>query len=279
MPYLHGLVPFLLADTSTPPSIGWGMIFYLAIVLAVIIGFSIAMQKGLKDRVFTNPITALSEQAYLFVENMCVMIIGDNRGRRYIPMILTIWLVIFVSNILGLVLPHNPTGDWSFNLGMAILVVMYVQWEGAKVVYEHDVEHGMAKPLALLLAFPKYMKHFWGPPLGGPMVLINVLLFVIEIVSEALRMLTLSLRLYGNIHGGHLVRDSLDHMFPPLHIGSATIPIPIGMLVLPLELFAAIIQALVFTILGVVYVALVVRHEEQEEGREHAQPVPAAAAA
>ena len=83
-----------------------------------------------------------------------------------------------------------------------------------------------------------------------------LLIFPIEIISELIKIVSLSLRLYGNISGGHAVKSSLDGL------GA----FPWGVFVMPLEILVAIIQALVFTILTAIYLSLVTHHED--EGHE-----------
>jgi F-type H+-transporting ATPase subunit a len=176
--------------------------------------------------------------------------------------------VIFTSNVVGLVLPHTPTADWSLNLGLAICVVFYVQWEGMKVHYDHAVAHGANPVVAGVTSFFKHLRHFAGPKMPIFFIPVTILLFCIEIISELLRMLTLSLRLYGNIHGGHQVRETLDHLVSPVAVGGGAVTIPLGILVLPLEFLVCIIQAMVFTILSCVYLAIVTAHHDEESAPE-----------
>src|SRR5688500_6283370 len=107
----------------------FGLLFYVFLVLLIIAGLIWWARKGMGERVSKNPITQAAEQMYLFIESMCVNIIGPG-GRHYIPFIGTLWLVIFVGNAVALFFPTSPTADLSFNLAMAIICVAYVQYEG-----------------------------------------------------------------------------------------------------------------------------------------------------
>ena len=95
-------------------------------------------------------------------------------------------------------------------------------------------------------------------------IIITPMIFVIELISEFIKVGTLSLRLYGNISGGHTVKAGLDALVQPIHVGSTQIPIPLGVLILPLEFLVCIIQAFVFTLLTCVYLSLVTSHDEEE---------------
>src|ERR1051325_11996925 len=92
----------------------FGLVFYVGFVLILIALLVWQVRKGLGERVFKNPLTQAAEQMYLFIENMCVNIIGGH-GRKYIPFIGTLWLVIFVGNTVALFFPTSPTADLSFN--------------------------------------------------------------------------------------------------------------------------------------------------------------------
>jgi F-type H+-transporting ATPase subunit a len=257
------MIDGLFATTSLlaeEEQIGWGVFVYLGIVVIVIFGLIAWAKTGLNERVFKKPITQWAEQAYLFIEHLCVSVIGPH-GRKYMPFLMTIWLLIFGSNVLGLLLPHAPMADWSLTLALAIIVFVYVQYEGIR-------QNG---PLG-------HLRHFAGPKLDGIVlvILITPLIFCIEFVSEWVKILSLSLRLYGNVFAGHQTKNTIDAL-PFVH----AFPV-VGEILLPLELLVAVVQAFVFVVLTAIYLALVTQHseEDQEHGAhdEHGSQAHAAAA-
>jgi F-type H+-transporting ATPase subunit a len=225
-----------------------GLFLYEALAVGVIFGLLAYAKKGLNNRVFKNPITQVTEQLYLFIENMCVGIIGAH-GRKYIPMIMVFWMVIFVGNVIALFFPTSITADISFNLGMALIAIGYVQWEGIRT-------NGLFG----------HITHFSGPKLGGIMVLISVMIFVIEIISEVMKNVSLTLRLYGNIEGGHMAAEAMNQL------GKGVL-IPVGAFLLPIKLLTCVVQALIFTLLTCVYLSLVTHHDH-EEHHEDEVPTP-----
>jgi len=228
-----------------------GLAAYIAFVLIILFALMSYAKKGLGVRVFKNPITRLFEQLYLFIENMCISSIGQH-GRKYIPMMMTFWMMIFVGNIMALLFPFAPTADLSFNLGMALIAVGYVQYEGIRTN-----------------GFFGHLRHFSGPKLSGVMVVISGLIFIIELISEVMKNVSLSLRLYGNIHGGHLAVDAMNNLGNKIYI-------PLGALVLlPIKVLTCVVQALIFTMLTCVYLSLVTHHEEDHAEPDHGQPAPA----
>jgi F-type H+-transporting ATPase subunit a len=104
---------------------------------------------------------------------------------------------------------------------------------------------------------------------GGVMILVGI----IELFSELFRILTLTLRLWGNIWGGEIVLAVLAAL---LFVPSFSLPF-IG-----LELFIGFIQAFVFAFLVLLYIILALESHggEQHEAQEHeahpeAQPMAA----
>ncbi|MCW5938457.1 MAG: F0F1 ATP synthase subunit A [Fimbriimonadaceae bacterium] len=245
----------------------WGLVFYIGLVLAILFGLMSFAKTGLKSRVFTKPtlfglpVLGAFEQIYLFIEQLCVGTIGAH-GRKYVVMIMVFWMLVFFSNLVALFFPTAPTADLSFNLGLALVSIGYVQWEGIKA-------NGLFG----------HFRHFAGPKLGGMLILISLIIFVIEIISELMKNVSLSLRLYGNIDGGHRAADAMNELgknIIPLG-GDTGLSIPIGAFLMPIKLLTCVVQAMIFCLLTCVYLSLVTHHEDEHHEEGHGQPVPAGA--
>ena len=220
---------------------------YLALVLIVLFTLLSIAKKGFTGRVFKGYLAGASEQLYLFLENMVVGTIGA-KGRQFIPFIATFWLVIFVSNIFSLFFTHAPTADLSFNLGMALISIGYVQYQGIK-------SNGVLG----------HFKHFAGPKMTGVLVLISGMLFMIELVSEIMKNLSLSLRVFGNIDGGHQAAEAISTVVGGVFHMSW---VPAGTLLVPIKLLTCLVQAMIFSLLTCVYISLVTHHEHDDHGHE-----------
>ena len=215
------------------------LFFTLTILLVVMFGLMAWGKTGFSDRVFKKRITSCFEQLYLFIDNMCVGTVGPH-GRKYVPMIMTFWMVIFTGNVLALFMPYSPTANLSFNVGMALISIFYVQFEGMRA-------NGVLG----------HFKHFAGPKLAWPMIPITLMIFVIELISELMKNVSLSLRLYGNIHGGHAAVEAMNKLGSPLYL-------PLGEFLLPIKVLTCVVQAMIFTLLTCVYLSLVTHHAEEE---------------
>ena len=236
----------LLAETDIPEEIGWNIFWYVGLVIIVVLGFATIAKSGITKTTFKGPVAKLAEHLYLFLDGMAVSVIGPH-GRKYVPLLLALWLYIFVSNVFGLIFNFTPTAEWSLNISLAVITMVYVQWEGIRA-------NGLGG----------HLKHFAGPKLGGLMVIVSGLLFIVELVSETMKLFSLSIRLYGNIHGGHIVVSSLNQLVA-IPIGGHVFNLPAGGLLIPIKFFTCVIQAYVFTILTCTYLNIVTSHEHEEE--------------
>jgi len=164
-----------------------------------------------------------------FTENMTDEMIGPG-GRRYVTLIGTLGIFVALCNLLGLI-PTLGTATASIDvtLGCALVCFLYYNYHGFR-------QHGIVG----------YLKH-----LCGPMMAIAVLMFPIEVFSNAFRLLSLSVRLWANM----LVGDLLEGIFTGL------IPIVVPALFMALHIFVSLLQAYVFMILPAVYISMAVEEE------------------
>jgi F-type H+-transporting ATPase subunit a len=247
---LQSATTLLAVEESAEPSLV-GSAIYVLLVVIVVFALMAYAKKDFHNRVFKNWASQCFEQLYLFIENMCIGVIGSS-GRKYVPMIFTFWLVIFVGNVAALFLPFAPTADLSFNLGMALISIGYVQYEGIKA-------NGLLG----------HFSHFAGPKLNWTLFPITLMIFVIEIISELMKNVSLSLRLFGNIHGGHMAVQAMNNLGEHFYIA-------LGAFLLPVKILTCVVQALIFTLLTCVYLSLVVAHDDHGDDHGHGQELAAA---
>jgi F-type H+-transporting ATPase subunit a len=164
-----------------------------------------------------------------FVSGVARDVIGDKSYRTFLPILCGLFFFILVSNLSGLVPGlHPPTLNMDTNAAMGLCVFIYYNYAGIK-------EHGSA-----------YIKQFL-----GPIALMMPLMFVIEMVAHMARPISLSLRLYGNIFGDHLVLS--------VFTGLTWLLIP-GVFMF-FGLLVAFIQSFVFTLLSSIYISLAISHD------------------
>jgi F-type H+-transporting ATPase subunit a len=162
------------------------------------------------------------------IEDFIVDVTGEE-GRRFFPILATVFIYIFVCNLLGLVPGfYPPTANLNTTLSCALVVVPMTHIIG--VMY-----HG-----------PKYIKHFM-----GPIWWMVPIILPIELIGHIARILSLSIRLFGNMSGHELV---LAILF--LLAGAFFAPLPI----MALGIFVSLVQAFVFFLLSTMYFAGAMEH-------------------
>ena len=170
-------------------------------------------------------------------------ILGE-KGRRYTPFIGTLFIYILFMNLAGIIpFMKSPTSSWSTTLALAICVFVYVQYTAIRE-----------------MGFLGYLDHMMGRPRGilAFSVFIPLMMFILHIVSELVRPISLSLRLRSNIWGDDLLLSVLAKF--------GTGGIPLFVFSALLAILAALVQAVVFSLLTTIYFALVLTHEEEEGG-------------
>ncbi|MGH2472331.1 MAG: F0F1 ATP synthase subunit A [Candidatus Limnocylindria bacterium] len=185
---------------------------------------------------------------------------GGNRVVRYLPLFGSLFLFALLSNWLFIVplvgqieLLHVPTADYHTNLGMALTGFVWYQAAGIR-------ENG----LSYFTRWFNFTAFKEGKLVGGVMIFVGI----IELLSELFRILTLTLRLWGNIWGGEIVLAVLAGL---LLVPSFVLPF-IG-----LELFIGFIQAFVFAFLVLLYIVLALESHGDEEHDAHPEVAHAAA--
>jgi F-type H+-transporting ATPase subunit a len=150
-------------------------------------------------------------------------IIGHD-GDRYLYIIGSFAAFIFVSNIFGIFFfLQPPTSNPNTTFGLALCAFLYYNWQGIR-------SQGLGH----------YLKHFM-----GPMPLLAPLMIPIEIIGHLARILSLGMRLFGNIFGEHTATGIFMGMLP------FVLPWPM----MGLGIFGAFLQTFVFIMLTMVYIA------------------------
>src|SRR3990170_1152495 len=141
-------------------------------------------------------------------------------GVKILPFIATLWIFLVIANLGGIVPGlHGPTADLSTTAALAILVFLSVHWYGIRI-------HGLRR----------YLRHYVEP---------NPVLLPFHIVSEISRTVALAVRLFGNIFSLEMAALLV------LAVAGFLVPVP----VLLLHIVEALVQAYIFGMLALIYIA------------------------
>lgn len=188
------------------------------ITMAFVLLFAILSVRGLK--LIPGAWQSCLEMVVEWLDGQVSETLGP-RGQFLKSFIICLFLFLLVSNWLGLIPGFtSPTADINTTMGLALLVIVMVHILG--VYYKGT----------------KYIKHFFEPYF--PFVIINI-------IEEIAKPITLAFRLFGNILAGEVMILVLVALVP-----KAVIP---SVIWLGFSLFVGVIQAVVFTMLTIAYLA------------------------
>lgn len=205
----------------------WDTLITMWIAMGILIVLSLVVTRKLS--IIPNKLQSVSESIMSFfwglVEPMGV------EGKKHVPLLATLFLFILTANLIGQIpwrLYHlhegelaSPTNDLNMTAAMAIIVLVY--YIGAGVLKKG----------------PKYFLHYFKP---------FIAMTPFNILEDIIRPLSLALRLFANILAGEV----LIMVF----IGMASVLVPLPFMLF--ELFVALIQALVFTLLSAAYLTIAI---------------------
>jgi F-type H+-transporting ATPase subunit a len=208
----------LLAPLHISPA-GIDAIAYTWLIIALLALLSIMATKALKA--VPGGLQNFMEVIIGGIENMIVETMGEH-GRPFFPLIATLAIFILVSNLIGLVPGFfPPTANINTTAACAVVVFVMTHVVGVK-------EHGF-----------KYIKHFM-----GPIIWLAPMMFFIEVIGHFSRVISLTLRLFGNMNGHELVLMIFFGLAPFL------VPLPMMMM----GVLVSFIQAFVFMLLAMIYI-------------------------
>ncbi len=229
-----------LADGNLPIPTQVVMFFFVVFVAVIILTI-------LRGKLSTESPTTKQQTFEVGVEairGLLSDLVGPG-GMKHFPVVATFGLLILLSNLTGL-LPDMvaPTANFNMTLALALSSFLYYNFIGIR-------ENG----------FFGHLKHF-----AGPIWWMAPLMFPIEIVSNLARILSLSMRLFGNIYGEEQVSGAISSMVAWI----------VPALLMPVGLLTSVLQTFIFIVLSMVYLGEVSHHEEHGE-QEHGHAAVAAA--
>ncbi|MCP4119257.1 MAG: F0F1 ATP synthase subunit A [Desulfobacteraceae bacterium] len=201
-------------------------VIYMWVVMAILIFFG--WLAGKKVDLIPGPVQNVFEVLVSGLEEFMVGVTGEE-GRWLFPLVASIFLFVFIGNLIGLVPGFfPPTANLNTTAALALVVFVFTHVIGVKY-------HGA-----------KYYKHFMGPVWWMVPIILPI-----ELIGHFARILSLSFRLFGNMMGHELVLGILFAL-----AGAFFAPLPI----MALGIFVALVQAFVFFLLSVMYFTGAMEH-------------------
>ncbi len=201
-------------------------IIYSWVVMAILITAGALAAKNIA--IIPTKMQNFFEVVISGIEEFMVDTTGEE-GRWLFPLAATIFIYIFVGNLIGLVPGFfPPTASINTTVSCALVVVVFTHVIGIRY-------HGAG-----------YIKHFL-----GPVWWLSPLIFIIEVIGHLARILSLSFRLFGNMAGHEIVLAILFSL-----AGLFFAPLPI----MALGIFVSFVQGFVFFLLSIIYFTGAMEH-------------------
>ncbi len=230
------------------------MTWLIILILAAICYFTSKKLK-LKPGAGQNVIEIL----YNGINGLVDQLTGDKRySKKLFYLIAPLFIFIGLSNILGIIVPflssityrgmsvfRTPTTDFNVTFSLALAMILLIQWASIR-------KWGLFSHFFKYFQFHEIINGFKKSVSAGFVGIINFLIGLLDIISEFARVISLSVRLFGNIFAGEtlaiIILGFLAYVLPS-----------IWML---MNLFTGIIQAMVFGSLTTAYYMLAVKETE-----------------
>jgi len=255
---------------------------WLAMLLLVLLAIATTHRMKAVPEGLQNLMEALVEAIYGLVED-----VSKHNARKFFPIVATIFLFVLVSNWLGLLPFFGPLGVWhevkghsgevervliplfrspstdlNTTVGLALISVTMTQVFGVQAlgVFGYFGRflnlRGLGKLIGALFGRPQRL----GP--GGLFGLafnafLDLFVGLLELISELAKIISFSFRLFGNIFAGEVLLAVIAFLFPFL----------LSLPFLGLEVFVGFIQAFIFAILTLAFMAIATVGHGTEEHR------------
>jgi F-type H+-transporting ATPase subunit a len=243
---------------------------WLTIIVVGILSYFATRKMKLVPRGLQNIMEVMLEALIGFVESIA----GKDNGRKFFPVVATIFIFVIANAWLALFPGFMSIGVWevhgeeqvlvpflrgantdvNFPLALALVSFIFVEFWGFKA-------HGFTRYMGKFVNFRRYFGG-WGKVLRGQVGsgmgmlftgTIDIFVGFVELLSELIRVVSFTFRLFGNMTAGEILVFSMMFLIPWV----AAVPF------MGLELFIGFVQALIFCGLTVVFLVMAVApHEE-----------------
>ena len=176
----------------------------------------------------------------LIRDEIAIPSIGEEKHKRYMAFLLTVFFFIWFLNLLGLSpLGVNVTGNIAVTFGLALITFLITNLTANKTYWKHI---------------------FWMP---GVPVWLKPLLAPIELLGVFIKPFSLMIRLYANILAGHIVLYSLIGLiFIFKNLVGSSLSLVLVFFISMIEILVALLQAYIFTLLSALYFGFAVQEED-----------------
>jgi F-type H+-transporting ATPase subunit a len=203
-------------------------------VSALLVGLALWLGRRLAREAQPNRLQGWLEAAYRLMREAVAEVVAPGDVDRVLPFVGTLWLFLLIANLIGLVPGlSSPTRDLSITAALALVVMVSVHVYGIRAA-----------------GLRRYLAHYLQP---------SPILLPFHLISELTRTLALAIRLFGNMMSLEMAALLV------LLVAGLLVPIPL----LVLHVVEALVQAYIFGMLALIYIASALEIQSLPESPDH----------
>jgi F-type H+-transporting ATPase subunit a len=239
-PFLK-IQPFQIGGINVDLSITTNV---LMMILAALLLITILTYAALSNRKNKTPkgIGNLIEIMILFIKDDIVIPSMGESGVKFLPFFFSLFFFVLFANLIGLIpYLHTPTGNVNITATLALITFAMTQ--------VHGIKHN---------GFVGYFKGLMPP---GVPIFVMPIMVIIEFLSLLTKPFALCIRLFANMMAGHIVILAFISLIFTLGYAIVPVSIAFSLFIYVLEIFVALLQAFIFTMLSALFIGMGIHQE------------------
>ena len=218
------------------------MLLSALVAIVILVGSAIAQRRHQKEAGHTKGFAGGIEAMVLYLRNEVVLPNVGPHGEKYVPFGLTLFFFILLMNLFGLI-PYGATATGNIAVTETLALITLVVVEVSGIITPR------AGYLGTILYWNKDLPLFMRP-------IMFVVMTPVELISKLSKPFALAIRLFANMTAGHIVVLALIGLIFAFKSVASGAPFLMAVAIMALELFVALLQAYIFTLLSSVFIGL-----------------------
>ena len=218
------------------------MLLSAVVAIVILVGSAIAQRRHQKQAGHTKGFAGGIEAMVLYLRNEVVLPNVGPHGEKYVPFGLTLFFFILMMNLFGLI-PYGATATGNIAVTATLAIITLVVVEVSGIITQR------AGYLSTIFYWNNDLPVFMRP-------IMFVVMTPVELISKLSKPFALAIRLFANMTAGHIVVLALIGLIFAFKSIASGAPFLMAVAIMALELFVALLQAYIFTLLSSVFIGL-----------------------
>jgi F-type H+-transporting ATPase subunit a len=218
------------------------MLLSALVAIVILVGSAIAQRRQQQRAGHTKGFAGGIEAMVLYLRNEVVLPNVGPHGEHYVPFGLTLFFFILFMNLFGLI-PYGATATGNIAVTATLALITLVVVEVSGIITQK------AGYLGTIFYWNNDLPMFMRP-------IMFVVMTPVELISKLSKPFALAIRLFANMTAGHIVVLALIGLIFAFKSIASGAPLLMAVAIMALELFVALLQAYIFTLLSSVFIGL-----------------------